>query len=185
MISTRQFKNGKIIKIGTALYSIVSFQHIKPGKGGAFVRTKLKSLKLGTVIDKTFRPEEKFEEAFIDEKKFQFLYHTGDTYHFMDVASYEQIELDRDALGECANYLKDNSEVKASVYNGGIIGIQPPMFVELKVVSTEPGIRGDTAKAAAKPATLETGLIIQVPLFVNNGDVIKVDTRTGGYSGRV
>jgi len=149
------------------------------------VRTKLKSLKLGTVIDKTFRPEEKFEEAFIDEKKFQFLYHTGDTYHFMDVTSYEQIELDRDALGECANYLKDNSDVKASVYNGRIIGIQPPMFVGLKVVNTEPGVRGDTAKAAAKPARLETGLIIQVPLFVNNGDVIKVDTRTGGYSGRM
>lgn len=184
MLSTNQFKNGKIIKVNGELYYIVNFQHIKPGKGGAFVRTKLKNLKLGTVIDKTYRAGEKFEEAFIDEKKLQYLYRSGNIYHFMDLASFEEIELNKEILGTCIEYLKENAEVIASVYNNKIIGIQPPIFVELEVVKTEPGIRGNTAKGGTKPATLVTGLNIQVPLFINNGDIIKIDTRTGEYVGR-
>ena len=181
MISTKQFKSGKVIKVAGELYYIVHFQHIKPGKGGAFVRTKLKGLKSGSIIDKTFRPDETFEEAFIDQKKLQYLYRAGGNYHFMDTKTYEQIELGKDALGDCVNYLKDNSEVTASVYNNKVIGIEPPLFVTLTVTEAEPGIKGNTAKAATKPATLESGLIIQVPLFVNKGDAIKVDTRTGEY----
>jgi len=181
MISTKQFKSGKVIKINGELYYIVKYQHIKPGKGGAFVRTKLKSLKSGSVVDRTFRPDETFEEAFIDQKKLQYLYRSGKSYHFMDTKTYEQMELDGGTLGDCANYLKDNSEVTASVYNNKILGIEPPLFVTLTVTETEPGIKGNTAKAATKPATLESGLIIQVPLFVNKGELIRVDTRTGKY----
>jgi elongation factor P len=181
MISTKDFKNGKVIKINGGLYYIVRFQHIKPGKGGAFVRTKLKNLKSGAAIDKTFRPEEAFEEAFIDQKKLQYLYRAGDACHFMNTKTYEQIELSKDALGDCAKYLKDNIEVTATVYNNKIIGIEPPLFVTLTVTETEPGIKGNTAKAATKPATLETGLTVQVPLFVNKGELVKVDTRTGEY----
>jgi len=181
MISTNQFKNGKIIKFDGELYYIVHFQHIKPGKGGAFVRTKLKSLKRGSVIDRTFKPGDKFEEAFIDHKELQYLYHDGSGYHFMDTETYEQMELDKDSLGDCVNYLKDNSTVTASIYGHKLIGVEPPLFVALEVVETEPGIRGSTARAALKPARLETGLTIQVPLFINQGDVLRVDTRTGKY----
>jgi elongation factor P len=184
VISTSQFKTGKVIKIDRALYYIVHFQHIKPGKGGAFVRTKLRNLKHGAVIDRTFRSGEKFDEAYIDEKKLQYLYHNGTTYHFMDLSHYDQMELGEDILGDCMDYVKENDEVTASLHEGKIIGIRPPLFVELKVMHTEPGIRGDTAKGGSKPATLETGLTLQVPLFINQGDILKVDTRSGGYVGR-
>jgi len=185
MISTNQFKNGKAIKLEGTLFLIVSFQHIKPGKGGAFVRVRLKNLKLGTTLDKTFRSGEKFDEAFIDEEKLQYLYRSGKTYHLMNTKTYEQVELDDDILGDCIQYVKENDEVTVSVHDGKIIAVRPPLFVELEVTQTEPGIKGDTAKGGTKPATLETGLSTQVPLFVNQGDIIKVDTRTGGYVERV
>ena len=181
MISTNQFKNGKIIKMDGELYYIVKFQHIKPGKGGAFVRTKLKSLKRGTVIDRTFKPGDKFEEAYIDHKELQYLYRAGTSYHFMDTETFEQMDIGNDTLGECVNYIKDNSIVTAAVYGHKIIGIEPTLFVDLEVVDTEPGTRGNTAKAALKSAKLETGLVVQVPLFINQGDVLKIDTRTGEY----
>jgi len=185
MISTNQFKNGRVIKFEGQLYYIVEFQHIKPGKGGAFVRTRLKSLKLGTVIDRTFRPGEKFEEAFIDQKELQYMYRAGHSYHFMDTKTYDQLDLDEKTLEDCAHYLKDNLIVTASIYENKIIGLQPPMFVELEVTETEPCIKGNTAKASLKPATLESGFTVQVPLFINRGDILKIDTRSGKYAGRV
>ncbi|HDP69704.1 MAG TPA: elongation factor P [Actinobacteria bacterium] len=185
MISTNQFKNGMTIELDGELYSIVSFQHVKPGKGGAFVRTKLKNVKTGAAIDKTFRAGEKVEQAHLDGRKMQFLYNDQDMYYFMDLATYEQMLLTKEQLSDAVRYLKENMEIVVSIYEGKPIGVELPIFVELEVKETEPGVKGDTVSGGSKPATLETGAVVQVPLFVDLGDVIKVDTRTGDYIARV
>lgn len=184
MISTNQFKTGLALVIDGQLYTIVDYQHVKPGKGAAFVRTKLKHLKSGAVLSRTFDAGEKFQEAFILKRPLQFLYRAGEAYHFMDLESYEQHQFDRDSVGEAAHYLKENLEVRGEFFEGRLVGLELPTTVVLRVVDSEPGLRGDTSKAATKPATLETGYKIQVPLFVGPNDEIKVDTRTGEYGGR-
>lgn len=185
MISTSEFKNGLTIKLEGQLFQIIEFQHVKPGKGGAFVRTKLRSLTTGNVLEKTFRAGEKVEDAFIEYKKLQFLYSSGDEYHFMDQQTFEQVQLSAQQLGDVIHYLKENMIVTASSYEGKLISIEPPIFVELKVVEAEPGLKGDTAKSGTKSVKLETGYVIQVPLFVETGNIIKIDTRTGEYVERV
>jgi elongation factor P len=167
------------------LWIVVEFQHVKPGKGGAFVRTKLRRLKDNSVIERTFRSGEKFQEAYIEKRALQFLYRSAETFHLMDTKSYDEIQLGADIIGQCAGFLKENMELEGQFHDGQLIGIQPPMFVDVHVGSTEPGVRGDTSKAGMKPATLETGATVQVPLFVVTGDLIRVDTRTGTYVSRV
>jgi elongation factor P len=173
------------IKVNSTLYFIVDFQHVKPGKGGAFVRTKLKNVKTGAVIDKTFRAGEKFEMAHLEHRKMQYLYSDNDNYYFMDNQSYEQLSLSKDQLGEVIKYIKEGSEVEVLMYNQSAIGVEAPTFVELTVVETEPGVKGDTATGGTKAATLEGGAVVQVPLFVEVGDKLKVDTRTNTYITRV
>lgn len=184
MIATNQFKNGLTIMLDNQIFTIISFQHVKPGKGGAFIRTKLKNLKTGNFLDKTFRSGEKVEQAFVEEKKLQFLYHQGGFYHFMDQETFEQTELSEDRLDEKLKFLQDNMVISMAVCRGEIIDINLPNFVELKVTHTEPGVRADTVKAATKTATLETGARIEVPLFINQDDILKIDTRTGQYVSR-
>ena len=183
-ISTNDFRKGLKIELDGAPYAIVDFQHVKPGKGGAFVRTKLKHLRLGTVIDKTFRAEEKVPLVNFEEKRMQFLYR-DDRFHFMDLKTYDQISLSEEEVGEARDFLEENTEVEVLYVDGTPIGIELPTFVELTVVKTDPGVRGDTATGGSKPATLETGAVISVPLFINEGDLVKVDTRTGAYIARV
>jgi len=184
MISPNDLKNGLVVKIDGQLYSVINFQHIKPGKGGAFVRTKLKSLKRGTVIDRTFREIEKIEDVYIDERKLEYLYKADGVFHFMDMKTYEQFRIPRHIIGDKADYLKENLGVSVYMHEGEIVSVFLPSSVELKVTQTERGIRGDTSKAGNKPAVVETGLKVAVPLFINTGDIIRVDTRTGEYSGR-
>lgn len=181
MISTNDFKNGISIIIGGTLYQIVEFQHIKPGKGGAFVRTKLKNMQTKAVIDMTFRAGEKLEQAYIENKKIQYLYHSGSTYYFMDTESFEEVTIPQDIIGEDEKFLKDGMVVTSVWHKHDIIEVALPNFIVFKVEHTEPGVRGDTAKAAYKPATLDTGAVVQVPLFINTGDMIRVDTRDGSY----
>ncbi len=185
MISTSEFKNGLTIKLEGQLFQIIEFQHVKPGKGGAFVKTKLRSLTTGNVLEKTFRAGEKVEDAFIEYKKLQFLYSSGDDYHFMDQETFEQFGLNVQQLGDVVHYLKENITVTASFFEGKLIDLEPPIFVELKVVEAEPGLKGDTAKSGTKSVKLETGYIIQAPLFIEADDVLKIDTRTGEYAERV
>ena len=185
MISTSEFRNGEAILMDGQLWVIVEFQHVKPGKGGAFVRTKLRRLRDGSVIERTFRSGEKFEEAYIEKRTLQYLYRTADMFHLMDATTYEEIQVSAQTLGQAAGFLKENMELEGQFHDGQLIGIQPPMFVDVHVESTEPGVRGDTSKAGMKPAKLETGATIQVPLFVENGDAIRVDTRTSSYVSRV
>ena len=185
MISTNQFKNGITVALNGAIYSIINFQHVKPGKGGAFVRTKLKNLKNGKILDKTFRAGEKLERAFLQEKKIQFLYHHGDNFHFMDQETFEEVELTKDILAGHEKFLKENTLLEMLLYKNAIVEIRLPNFVILKVKETGPGVRADTVKAANKTAILETGAKIDVPLFVNKNDVIKIDTRSETYVGRV
>jgi elongation factor P len=163
------------------LFSVVEFQHVKPGKGGAFVRTKLKNVRSGAVIERTYRADEKLEQAIIDKREMQFLYRDGADFVFMDTTSYEQMTASPDLLGDTPNFLKEGDAANLQMYNGEIVGVDLPAAVELKVSETEPGIQGDRVSGARKPATLQTGLVVQVPLFVNTGDVIKVDTRSGEY----
>ena len=172
------------IVLDGVLHLIVEFEHVKPGKGAAFVRTKLRSLKSGAVLNKTFDSGEKFQEAFIEKRSLQFQYRAGDAFHFMDLESYETVSLQREELGSTADYLVENMEVKGEFYEGKSIGMELPTTVVLKVVESDPGLKGDTSKSAMKPAVMETGLKIQVPLFVGPGDQVKVDTRTGEYAGR-
>lgn len=179
--STADFRKGLKIELEGEPYIISDFLHVKPGKGGAFVRTKLKSLVTGNVIDRTFRSGEKVQTPALEEKTMQYLYREGDTYHFMDSDTYEQVTLAGKLLGEDSNFLQENVEVKVLFHNDQPIGVELPFFVELTIKQTEPGVKGDTASGGTKPATLETGAVIQVPLFLNEGDVIKVDTRTGEY----
>ncbi|PYO57424.1 MAG: elongation factor P [Candidatus Rokuibacteriota bacterium] len=183
-VSTAEFKKGLKIQFDGAPYSIVDFQHVKPGKGGAFVRTKLKHMKLGRVIDNTFRAGEKVELVDFDEKRMQYLY-KDDRYHFMDLDTYDQISLAPEEVGEARDFLKENTEVEILFIDGNPVSVELPNFIELRIVKTDPGVRGDTATGGSKPATLETGAVIQVPLFLNEGAVVKVDTRSGEYLGRV
>jgi elongation factor P len=184
-VSTTEFRNGLKIEIDGEPYVIVEFQHVKPGKGGAFVRTKFKSLKSGNVTDKTFRAGEKVDVPDLQEKTMQYLYGADKDRVFMDTTSYEQISLNEKQLGDSINYLKENMEIKVLYHKGMPINIEVPMFVELVIARTDPGVRGDTASGGSKPATLETGAVVKVPLYMNEGDVIKVDTRTGTFIERV
>ena len=179
--STADFRKGLKIELEGEPYVIADFLHVKPGKGGAFVRTKLKSLITGNVIDRTFRSGEKVQTPALDEKNMQYLYREGNAYHFMDNDTYEQLTLTGDQVGEDSNFLQENVKVKIVFHNGQPLGVELPFFVQLTIVRTEPGVRGDSARGGTKPATVETGAVIQVPLFLNEGDVIKVDTRTGEY----
>ena len=185
MISASEFRNGITIEYDGNIFTIIEFQHVKPGKGAAFVRTKIKNIVTGGVVEKTFRPTEKMNRAHIERKDMQYLYSEGTLFHFMDVESYEQIALNADDVGDSLKYVKENEMVKILSHNGNVFGIEPPTFVELTVQETEPGFKGDTATGATKPAIVETGASINVPLFLNVGDVIKIDTRTNEYLGRV
>ncbi len=185
MISAGDFRNGLTIELDNNIYQIIEFQHVKPGKGAAFVRTKLKNIKSGGIVEKTFRPTEKCEQAHIERSDKQYLYSDGDLYHFMDVESYDQIALSEEQIGDSLKFVKENEMVKMCAHNGEIYAVEPPLFVELEITETEPGFKGDTAQGATKPATVETGAVVYVPLFVEQGDKIKIDTRTGEYLSRV
>ncbi len=185
MISAGDFRNGVTLEIEGNIVQIIEFQHVKPGKGAAFVRTKLKNIISGGVIEKTFRPTEKFPAARIDRKDMQYLFADGDLFNFMDVETYDQIALSADAIGDALKFVKENEICKVCSHNGNVFAIEPPTFVELAITETEPGFKGDTATGATKPAIVETGATVYVPLFVEIGDVIKIDTRTGEYLSRV
>ena len=185
MISAGDFRKGVTFEYEGNIYIIVDFQHVKPGKGAAFVRTKIKNIITGQVLERTFNPTEKVEEAKIERKEMQYLYNEGGIYYFMDMETYEQIPLNYEQVQEAMKYVIENMMVTIQFYKGKAFSVLPPMFVELNITDCEPGIQGDTSKAGNKPATLETGLVIQVPLFVNNGDRIRVDTRTGSYMERL
>jgi elongation factor P len=185
MISTTDFRTGVTIEINGEPYVVVDFQHVKPGKGAAFVRTKLKNLNTGATTEQTFRPGEKFPRAHIDRKQMQYLYNSGDEYFFMDTETFEQVSIQKEDLGDAVKWMKENSNIDVIYFNGKTIGVEPPTFVELEVVDTVPGERGNTVQGGTKPATLETGAVVLVPLFVNVGDVLKIDTRTGEYLTRV
>jgi elongation factor P len=180
-ITTNDLKNGMTLNLPEGLYQVVEFQHVKPGKGGAFVRTTLKNVRTGAVVDRTFRGGEKVDQAVIDKREMQYLYRDGSDFVFMDNESYEQLNVAPAALGDSANFIVDGSTVQLAMYNTEIVGVELPAAVELTVSETEPGIQGDRVSGARKPATLETGLVVQVPLFVNTGDRLKVDTRSGEY----
>ena len=185
MISAGDFKNGVTLEIEGNIYQILEFQHVKPGKGAAFVRTKLKNIINGGAVERTFRPTEKFPKAHIERKDMQYLYSDGELYHFMDVETYDQIALNEDAIGDSLKFVKENEMVKICSHKGNVFAVEPPLFVELAIIETEPGFKGDTAQGATKPATVETGALVYVPLFVEMGDVLKIDTRTGEYLSRV
>ena len=185
MISAGDFRNGITLEIEGNVVQVLEFQHVKPGKGAAFVRTKLKNIISGGVIEKTFRPTEKFPAARIDRVEMQYLYSDGDLYHFMNTETYDQIALNQDAIGDALKFVKENEMVKICSHNGNVFAVEPPLFVELEVTDTEPGFKGDTATGATKPATVETGAVVYVPLFVETGDKLKIDTRTGEYLSRV
>lgn len=181
MYTTSDFRNGLKIEFEGEPYVIVYFQHVKPGKGGAFVRTKMKNLKTGAVLEHTFRSGDKVNKPDLEEREMQFMYKTGNQHHFMDTGSYEQIYLDEDHVGDYGDYLIENLSVKILFYRGEPIGIDLPIFIVLRIIESEPGVRGDTVSGGSKPAKLESGAVVQVPLFLNVGDKIKVDTRTGTY----
>ena len=185
MISAGDFRNGVTLEIEGNIYQILEFQHVKPGKGAAFVRTKLKNIINGGIQEKTFRPTEKFPKAHIERKDMQYLYSDGELFHFMDVESYDQIALNEDAIGDSLKFVKENEMVKICSHKGNVFAVEPPLFVELAIIDTEPGFKGDTATGATKPAIVETGAKVMVPLFVEIGNVIKIDTRTGEYLSRV
>jgi elongation factor P len=180
-VSTNDLRNGMTLNLPEGLFAVVEFQHVKPGKGGAFVRTKLKNQRTGAVIERTYRADEKLDQAIIDKREMQFLYRDGSEYIFMDTTSYEQLQVETGLLGDSANYLKEGDDAVLQFYGSEIVGVDLPAAVELTVTETEPGLQGDRVSGARKPATLETGLTLQVPLFVNPGEKIKVDTRTGEY----
>jgi elongation factor P len=184
-LSINEVKNGLTVLIDNNVYMIIDFQHVKPGKGAAFVRVKLRNLKNNNVQEMTFRGDEKIEEAYIEERKLQYQYSSGDMYHFMDQDNYEEIGIAKDILGEKVEFLKDSLQVSAYYYKDEVVNVVLPNFIEFKITHTEPGIKGDTAKGGTKPATVDTGATVQVPLFIDSGDFIKVDTRTGSYVERV
>ena len=185
MISAGDFRNGVTLEIEGNVYQILEFQHVKPGKGAAFVRTKLKNIINGGVVEKTFRPTEKFPAVRIDRVDMQYLYSDGDLFHFMNVETYDQIALNSDDVGDALKFVKENEMVKVCSHNGNVFAVEAPLFVELEITDTEPGFKGDTATGATKPATVETGAVVYVPLFVETGNKIKIDTRSGEYLSRV
>lgn len=185
MISAGDFKNGVTFELDGQIFQVIEFQHVKPGKGAAFVRTKLKNIVTGATIEKTFNPTDKMPKAHIERKDMQYLYNDGDLYYFMDTETFEQLPLGKDKIGDALKFVKENEIVKVLSHKGNVFGIEPPNFVELEVTDTEPGFKGDTATGATKPAIVETGASIKVPLFVNKGDIIRIDTRTGEYMERI
>ena len=185
MVQAGDFRNGLTIEMDGNIYQVIEFQHVKPGKGAAFVRTKLKNIKNGGVVEKTFRPTEKCPQAHIDRSDYQYLYNDGDLYNFMNTETFEQIALSEDNVGDSLKFVKENEMVKLCSHNGNVFAIEPPLFVELEITHAEPGVKGDTATGVTKPAVVETGATVYVPLFVNQGDKIKIDTRTGEYLSRV
>ena len=184
MVSAGDFRNGITLEIDGQVMQVMEFQHVKPGKGAAFVRTKLRNVIDGGVVEKTFRPTEKFPQARIDRVDMQYLYADGDLCTYMDTETYDQISLGKEVVGDNMKFVKENDMVKLVSYNGNVFNMEPPMFVELEITETEPGFKGNTATGATKPATVETGAVVSVPLFCNIGDVIKIDTRTGEYLSR-
>ena len=184
MISAGDFRNGVTFEYDGSVYQIIEFQHVKPGKGAAFVRTKIRNVISGGVVEKTFSPTDKMPKAHIDRRDMEYLYTDGDLFYFMDPESYEQMPVSADQIGDALKFVKENMQVKILSFKGNIFGIEPPNFVELAITETEPGFAGNTATGATKPATLETGAVVQVPLFIDNGEVVKIDTRTGEYMGR-
>ena len=184
MISAGEFRNGVTIEYEGDIFVILEFQHVKPGKGAAFVRTKIKNLKTGSVVERTFRPTEKMPRAHIDRQDMQYLYNDGSLSHFMNTENYEQIAVNESDIGDTLKFVKENDMVKILSYEGQVFGIEPPLFVELVITETEPGFAGNTAQGATKPAVVETGATVYVPLFINQGEKIKIDTRTGEYLGR-
>ena len=184
-VSTNDLKNGMALNLPEGLMTVVEFQHVKPGKGGAFVRTKLRNYRTGAVIERTYRADEKLQHAIIDKKEMQFLFRDGEDYTFMDSESYEQIQVPASDLGDSVKYMKEGDTVILPTYQDQVVGVDLPAAVELEVTQTDPGVQGDRVSGATKPATVETGLTVKVPLFVNQGDRIKVDTRTGEYLTRV
>ena len=184
MISVNDLKTGLTLQLDNGLWSVVEFLHVKPGKGAAFVRTKIRNVITGAVVEKTFNPNDKYPTAFIDRKDMEYSYSDGDLYYFMDTETWEQIPINKSVLGDNFKFVKENMVCKVLSYKGNVFGIEPPNFVELKVTKTDPGFKGDTATNATKPATLETGAEIKVPLFIDEGEVIQIDTRTGEYMGR-
>lgn len=185
MISVNDLRTGITIEVEGEPYSVIEFMHVKPGKGAAFVRTKLRNLRSGGVSDRTFRAGERVSRARVENREMQYLYNSGDEFYFMDTGSYEQITLQRNHLGEAPDYMKENDTIVIQFYEGSPVGVDLPASVELEITYTEPGFKGDTATGGTKPATLETGKVIQVPLFVESGNRVKVDTRTGEYISRV
>ncbi len=185
MIATNEFKKGVKLKIENDPYEIVDYEHVKPGKGQAFVRVKLKNLKTGNVVEKTYKSGTKMEKADVEERIMQYLYNDGEGFHFMDSTNYDQHSIPADIVGDAAKFIQENKDVSVLLYNGTPIGVSLPNFVELKIAETEPGFKGDTAATGSKPATLETGAVVNVPFFLKEGDVIKIDTRTGEYVERV
>jgi elongation factor P len=184
-VSTNDLKNGMTVDLPEGLFSVVEFQHVKPGKGGAFVRTKLKNVRTGAVVERTYRADEKLEQAIIDKREMQYLYRDGEHYVFMDNSTYDQMHVDAVALGDATKFVKEGDSAVLQMYGTEIVGVDLPAAVELTVTETEPGVQGDRSSGGRKPATVETGLPVQVPLFVNIGDRIKVDTRSGEYITRV
>jgi len=185
MISAGDFRNGLTLEIEGNVVQVIEFQHVKPGKGAAFVRTRLKNIKNGGIIEKTFRPTEKFPAAHIERSDMQYLYSDGEMFHFMNVETYDQIAMTEDQIGDSLKFVKENEMVKMLSHAGQVFAIEPPLFVELEITDTEPGFKGDTATGASKPAVVETGATVYVPLFVEQGDKIQIDTRTGEYMKRV
>ena len=184
MVTAGDFRNGVTFEMDGNVYSIIEFQHVKPGKGAAFVRTKIRNVISGAVTEKTFNPNDKYPTAFIERKDMEYLYNDGDLYYFMDSETYEQLPISPNVLGDNFRFVKENMVCKVFSYKGNVFGIEPPNFVELQVTETEPGVKGDTATNVTKPATLETGAEIKVPIFINEGEMIRVDTRTGEYMER-
>ena len=184
MVTAGDFRNGVTFEMDGNVYSIIEFQHVKPGKGAAFVRTKIRNVISGAVTEKTFNPNDKYPTAFIERQDMEYLYNDGDLYYFMDSETYEQLPISPNVLGDNFRFVKENMVCKVLSYKGNVFGIEPPNFVELQVPETEPGVKGDTATNVTKPATLETGAEIKVPIFINEGEMIRVDTRTGEYMER-
>ena len=181
MISAGDFRNGVTFEMDGQVQQVVEFQHVKPGKGAAFVRVKMKNVITGAVTERSFNPTDKYEEAFVERRDMQYLYNEGDLYYFMDNESYEQIPINKDTLGDGFRFVKENENVKVCSYKGSVFAVEPPLFVELEITETDPGFKGNTATNTLKPATVETGATVQVPLFLETGDRIKIDTRTGEY----
>ena len=184
MVTAGDFRNGVTFEMDGNVYSIIEFQHVKPGKGAAFVRTKMKNVVTGAVTETSFNPTAKFEQACVERKDMEYSYNDGDLYYFMDPESYELVPINKDVLGDSFKFVKENMVCKIMSYKGSVFGVEPPNFVELEVTKTEPGVKGDTATNTLKPATVETGAEVRVPLFINEGEMIRIDTRTGEYMER-